>query len=306
MKKIIYTTVIYPCKNFNSQIRDYLNSVNSQTNKSFKLLLILDRISKKDISNYLKLYLCSNIKIKIFESFDNLNPIELRKKQINLSYKYKADILIFSDFDDVVQNNRVEKILKYINNYDFVFNDFHISDQSLNKIYEQSFFARRKIPKIISDFKKILHFNYIGYGSLAINLNSFDYNKLFIPKNILALDWYIVSKVLFYGGKGAAVYETCNYYRQHKNSLVGFNFKLNLRKLKFALKVKTLHYFHLKRLHHVFNDSYNIMIKLTKYIKKYGKKKYINIINSNFDTSNFCWWENIKSVSELENYETKS
>lgn len=299
MSKNLYSTVVYPSENFDRFIKDYLESVFNQTNQDFDLLLVLDNVEIEKVENYLDEYNKIDKKLYIRNFKESFTPIELRKKQIDLAYQMKFDTLILSDFDENVAFNRVEEVLKNIDGYAFAFNDFYIVDQNLKKISEKSFFQTRKIPKEVTSYKDILEFNFIGLGSIALNLKEFNYINLEFPKEIKALDWYIATRVLLSGSKGISLHDTYANYRQHESSFVGFDFKLNKEKLGQGLDIKIAHYHSLKNFSNVFNDFYNEMIDLKKYFQKYGIDEYIELVNTKFDTSKFCWWENIKTKKEL-------
>lgn len=299
MNKTLYSTVIYPCDNFDRFIKDYLASVFNQTGQDFDLLLILDNVEIGKVEKYLNEYNKIDKKLFIRNFKKDYTPIELRKKQIEIAYELKFDTLILSDFDENVALNRVEEIVKNINGYAFAFNDFYVVDQDLKKISETSFFQTRKIPKEVTSYKDILEFNFIGLGSIALNLKEFNYSNLEFPKEIKALDWYIATKVLLNGGKGISLYNTYANYRQHESSFVGFDFRLNKKKLEQGITVKLAHYNSLRDYNRIFKDLYNEMTELKKYFQKYGIDEYIELVNTKFDTSKFCWWENIKTKKEL-------
>ncbi|WP_122863686.1 hypothetical protein [Campylobacter showae] len=298
MNRILYSTVVYPCDDFDLFIKDYLASVFNQTNQTFDLLLILDNVEPEKVETYLSEYNTGGKDVFI-RKFREHTPIELRKKQIDLAYELNFDILVLSDFDENVAINRVEEIVKNINGYAFAFNDFYVVDHNLKKASKASFFATRDIPKEVVSYKDILEFNFIGLGSIALNLNRFNYSNLKFPKEIKALDWYIATMVLLSGCKGVALYNTYANYRQHKNSFVGFDFKLNEEKLYKGIDVKLAHYYALIGYHEKFANLYYDMVELKRYIQNIGISEYINLVNTKFDTSKFCWWENIKTKREL-------
>jgi hypothetical protein len=298
MNRILYSTVVYPCDDFDLFIKDYLTSVFNQTYQAFDLLLILDNVEPEKVETYLSKYNIGG-KDVIIRKFKEHTPIELRKKQIDLACELNFDILILSDFDENVAFNRVEEIMKNINGYAFAFNDFYIVDQNLKKTSKASFFATRDIPKEVVSYRDILEFNFIGLGSIALNLNRFNYSNLKFPEEIKALDWYIATMVLLSGCKGVALYNTYANYRQHKNSFVGFDFKLNEEKLYKGIDVKLAHYYALIGYHEIFANLYYDMVELKRYIQNIGTSEYINLVNTKFDTSKFCWWENIKTKREL-------
>ncbi|MFW3412507.1 hypothetical protein ACN9J3_07200 [Aliarcobacter butzleri] len=299
MSKTLYSTVIYPCDNFDIFIKDYLVSVFNQTRRDFDLLLLLDNVEIEKVEKYLDEYNKVNKKIIIRNFKEDYTPIELRKKQIDLAYEMKFDTLILSDFDENVALNRVEEVIKNIDEYAFAFNDFYIVDQNLKKLSKKSFFKSRKVPKEVTSYKDILKFNFIGLGSIALNLKEFNYIDMEFPKNIKALDWYIATRVLLSGSKGISLHNTYANYRQHESSFIGFDFKLNKEKLDQGLAIKLVHYNSLIDYNSIFKDLYDEMIELKEYFQDNGIDEYIELVNTKFDTSEFCWWENIKTKKEL-------
>lgn len=299
MNKVLYSTVIYPCENFDTFIKDYLDSVFNQTNQNFDLLIVLDSLEKEVIEKYINKYNKVNKNI-LLKSIYNKTPIELREELIKISYKEDVDILIFSDFDETFAADRVEKIIQNIAEYSFVFNNFIVTDNDLNVLDVKSFYQNRNIKKELLNIEDILYFNYVGFGNLAINLKAFDYMSIKFPKNIIAMDWFLASFVLINGGRGLYIEDTFVYYRQHSDSLVGINFKLNKQKLEQGLMVKKLHYQSLILEDNIFKSCYSEILELEKYLQNNGIDKYIKFVNTNFDTSKFCWWENIKTIKELE------
>jgi hypothetical protein len=302
LDKIIYATVVYECNSFDTFAHDYLESVFKQTDQNFELLILSDDVDLANIKGVVDQFNLNKKKIHYEKSARRLTPIQLRKELVDISYKLGADVLIFSDFDESVANNRVEEILSNIGNYDFVFNDFFVVDKQLNKIEENSFFETRNIPNHLLDWREIKLFNYVGLGSMAINLSSYDYKSMIIPDYIVAVDWFIATKVLVDGGIGMKITNTFANYRQHDNSFVGFEFSLNRERLAQGLKVKEGHYKYFKEYNQEFNFLYTGILELRDYINKVGEDYYINEVNSRFNMNDFCWWENIKLKKEI-NYD---
>ncbi len=300
-KKIIYSTVIYQCPEFEVFIDDYLKSVFTQTDHDFELMLVVDNADRQQVRSKVDEQNIIDIPVHIFYGEKHSSPILLRLTLIEKAYDLEADILIFSDFDESVAPNRIEEVRNKINGYDFAFNDFYIVDNKLNKVDEDSFFQTRRIPEAVNDWQQIKSCNYIGFGSLAINLASFNYRNFDVPGNIKALDWFLASKVLMEGGKGVKLDCTYANYRQHDNSFVGFDFKLTERKLIQGINIKKSHYDYFRKYNSNYEELYREILELESYIKEVGKEKYIEIVNSKFDTTKFTWWENIKTKKEIAN-----
>ena len=262
LDKIIYATVVYECNSFDTFAHDYLESVFKQTDQNFELLILSDDVDLANIKGVVDQFNLNKKKIHYEKSTRRLTPIQLRKELVDISYKLGADVLIFSDFDESVANNRVEEILSNIGNYDFVFNDFFVVDKQLNKIEGDSFFETRNIPNHLLDWREIKLFNYVGLGSMAINLSSYDYKSMVIPDYIIAVDWFIATKELVDGGAGMKLTSTFANYRQHDSSFVGFEFSLNRERLAQGLKVKEGHYKYFKKYDREFNLLYSEILEL--------------------------------------------
>jgi len=300
-KKVIYSTVIYSCDKFDVFLDEYLKSVFDQSDNTFELLILLDDIEEVVIRKKLEILNVNDITVHIYVSDDGKTPLQLRKELIDISYAMDASVLIFSDFDETVACNRVEVIKDKIEGVSFVFNDFYVVDSMLRRMSDKSFFSCRKIPEHITDWRSIKSFNYIGFGSLAINLTAYDYRNLCFPDDIIALDWFLATKVLLDGGDGLSLGNTYANYRQHDNSLVGFDFMLDIKKLKQGLMVKEAHYRNLKNDNDEIFELYAGIKNLMNYINSIGDNKYIDAVNSSFNTEEFCWWENIKLEHEITN-----
>ncbi|RDH81541.1 MAG: hypothetical protein DIZ80_15810 [endosymbiont of Galathealinum brachiosum] len=298
-KKIIYSTVMYECKEFKLFLNDYLKSVFCQVDIDFEVLIINDQADGELIRSEIASLNSNHLTIHVFDVTNKQTHIELRKRLIDLSYDLNADVLIFSDFDENVDCNRVKEIRNKIDNYSFVFNDFYIVDKNLNRLGKESFFGSRSIPRDIDNWKHIKSFNYIGFGSMAINLTEYNYRDMMFPDDIRALDWFIATKVLIDGGKGLKLDKTFANYRQHDESFVGFDFKLTEDRLAQGISIKKSHYNYFRHVCAEFEELYSDVIELERFIEEIGKDKYISIINARFNTNKFCWWENIKLKKEL-------
>lgn len=305
--KIIYGTVIYPTIHFSKFITDYLMSVSNQTYKKFTLLIILDQINKQTVANIINENFNNLSNYKLISPTKPHTPIELRKILIDESYALDADILIFSDFDECVTSNRVQRTIESIDGNDFIFNDFYIVNKDLEKMHSSSYFSIRNIPDTVDNWNLLKFYNFIGLGSLAINLQSFDFRKLSIPSDIIALDWFLATWMLLNGAKGLKLPNVYAFYRQHDSSLVGFDFKLNKDKVQMGLKVKLAHYKYFSthsdyKTSIIFQGLYKDILNLQNFLSIHANlEKYIDIINTKFDRTKFCWWENIKPYEAVIN-----
>lgn len=102
-------------------------------------------------------------------------------------------------------------------------------------------------------------------------------------------------------GSGIKAKNAFVYYRQHEDSLVGFDFTLTHSKLHLGMEVKESHYRSF-RSYKEFDLLHREILELKETIRTIGENRYIEIINNNFEIEKFCWWENIKLKKEIEKW----
>lgn len=303
--KILWATVIYPSPMFDVFLEDHLTTINNQTYQNFDLLLFLDCISKYTIEKTIKknsnLY---NTKIEyIQQEMAILNPMEIRKEILLYAHKHNYDLLIFSDFDETMDANRVEETIKQIGNFDFSFSSFYATDFRLKKIENVDFHTKCQTPKIVSDILPITDKNFIGLGNMSIKINHPIFSNLNYLKldHCHAFDWMIATFMLLHGLQGIRIDNTFVNYRQYQNSYIGIFKPLNKQTLDVGVMVKKSHYYAFKNLYLPFVQKYNEIVELEKYLVE-NENNYIKIINQNFNPATLCWWENIKTLEEIKQW----
>jgi formyltetrahydrofolate synthetase len=125
------------------------------------------------------------------------------------------------------------------------------------------------LSKRINNYKEInlefiINKNIFGLSNTAIKLKNL--KKFNLPNNLIALDWYIFSKLLVEGKKAIFTNKTITFYRQHKNNIIGMK-KMNNKLLKKILKVKKKHYRAISKISNYFK------IKLNKLKNQENNKK---------------------------------
>ncbi|MBI5219588.1 MAG: hypothetical protein HY958_11720 [Bacteroidia bacterium] len=292
--------VIFP--GVEKYLNDYLDSLNNQTDKKFDLLIVND-FAKIEIKNKFSKAIWIDVNLK-------LTPASIRQLIYDYAVENKYNFLVFSDVDDYFSNNRIKITKKQLQKYDFVCNELTIVDDNKKNLKENflsDFFSKKNVNTI--DF--LLNKNLVGLGNSAIKLNQ--KIKIEIPENIIAVDWFIYTILLLNNCKGIFTDETITFYRQYNENLVGISKKINEKSLQQGLIVKSLHYDGITEYcnknnlpeENLFNKKY-IEIKELKTALKVDnyRKKYIDIINTNFDKI-FCgWWSEILTLEQIKQYET--
>lgn len=302
--KILWATAIYSTPMFNTFLYDFLHSLEAQTQHKFDLLFFLDCIPKevivKNIQNFNNL-----AKKKYFlleQSSAVLSPQEIRVLLLKKAQQLDYDLLIFSDFDEISETNRVEETLKQINHHDvFYFNSFVSTNFHLERNTPSHFYLDKQIPKYINSHMSILDKNYIGMGNIAFIVKKIPFNQLEVPSQIIAFDWFLATWLLLNNFHGMRIDNTLNSYRQHQDSFIGIGEQLCQQKLILGISVKKEHYKYFLHYDPLFSIMYQEILEVEKYVQK-NMEKYIKIINEKFDSNTMCWWENIKTLEEIKQW----
>ena len=90
-----------------------------------------------------------------------------------------------------------------------------------------------------------------------------------MPKNIIAIDWWIFSLVLLRAKKIKFLKNISTNYRIDNMNIIGINKKINKLKLQTLIKIKYSHYFNMTRYYgdNFLNDRKNYLIKNLKLLK---------------------------------------
>ncbi|WP_419766212.1 MAG: glycosyltransferase family A protein [Arcobacter sp.] len=269
MKKVAFLTTIFPTDI--SYIEDFFDSLQKQTYKNFDIIVVNDNYKNFE---------------KIKQSYSKLSIIELkytncisknREYGINYCIKKQYDIIIFGDIDDLFHNNRVEVSINLLGNNDIVINDLSLFN--FHGIYEENYISNRLLNQSTINYDFIKTKNIFGLSNTAISLKGVD--KIFIPKKIIAVDWYIFSLLIINGAKTIFTNDTTTYYRQYDNNLIGLK-ELSINDLKKGIEVKIIHYEYLLK---IFDDSIlKEELDRLKNLTDIQKIKQNKIINP-------LWWE---------------
>jgi len=292
--------VVYP--GIEQYMRDYFTSINKQTYQGFDILILNDNLDIK----YLDIP-TSNI---LLEMPQGLTSGEIRYEGIKYAVDHSYNYLIFSDGDDYFSIDRIRLSVLFLGKNNFVYNDIIPVDANGKTILESKN-NKYKFPDKISNFEEILDYNLFGMSNTGISVG--ELNNIYIPREIIAVDWWIYTILLLNGAVGKFIEGPTTFYRQSNNNLVGSRQNLDKKRLNISIKVKQAHY---KYIHKYCQDNkmdtesliylskFDEMNKLQLKIKdNIFVDKYINTVNENIDRIYKGWWSEVVSIQEFEKYE---
>ncbi|MEQ9714206.1 MAG: glycosyltransferase [Candidatus Asgardarchaeum sp.] len=295
MENISVVSVVHP-----SSIKfldSYLNSMMKQTFSDFKLILFGHGVNKDDISSKLDRYDTLDVIFKQVRK--DLTIPKVREFITEYIKKTDSDICIFTDSDDFVDENFVkllsEELIK--GGYKVVFSDVTLYYEKTKRVIYNYFSGL--IPDEV-DLKFILEKNCLGFGNTGISLDIIDENISF-PDDIIAVDWWFFTRILYKGLTAKFVPRTFIYYRLYEDNIAGFS-NLNKERIIHGANVKRIHYKNLLDLGQQFiilYEEYNCLYKKLESDKSF-EKRYVNYILNKYKQSRYLWWEPIERVRWLE------
>ena len=113
---------------------------------------------------------------------------------------------------------------------------------------------------------EILKANYFGLSNTAINILALP-SDIYIPADIIAVDWWIYSIMLLNQKQYTYDNHTITFYRQHGLNTVGLNNFLNKFQLLNGIEIKLLHYkrlleyCNLKQIKNIISQINNLIIE---------------------------------------------
>lgn len=285
MKKnnICLVSFIYPL--IEKYLEDFFLSLKKQNTEKVDYIIVDDKYNKK----------IKNFSGTILKAPDNLSIVEVRTWIIEKLIKEEYELVIFLDADDIMESNRINKIIEEYEKTDKKYGFYY---NALFLLKEKKDFYGGQLPNILTDIEQILNGNCIGMSHTAINLKIVKkaLKNFLPPSNIIAYDWVLHSFLLLNGFKGKKV-DTITYYRIYENNIAG-KVENNEKKILLGLKVKRNHYSELKKYNEVFVKKYLDILQTEEYILKNGIEKYMELLNNG--KKEVYWWRNIKTLTEIE------
>ncbi|WP_416141355.1 glycosyltransferase family A protein [Lysinibacillus capsici] len=289
-----FVTFIYPKSQQFFEV--FLNSLNNQSNKNFKLLVFNDGCNEAEISIFLKSY---EYEIEIINNTCN----SVAATRLN-AFKYLANQpfnnFIFGDIDDTFADNRVEIIRKTMRRQNIIFNELNLCDATYN-IIQSKMVSSYLEAKVYVSLDMVQEQNLIGFSHLSVSKMIMEkLAKIELDCSVKVVDWVVISKLL---KEHLAFFEsqTCTNYIFHANNLALFD-KTNLEELMFLIDIKIITYTQLIDVDKWYTSEIENLLELKKLIKsdKDMQAKLIELYSLK-EKKYYPWWAQIKNSEELKN-----
>lgn len=218
-----------------SYVSDFINSLESQTCKEFDVLIFNDGVSSENIS---KIKSFSDINLIFVDVFGT--PAEIREKGLLYLKNTKYEYIVFGDTDDYFSNNRIESSIISLKKNSILVSNLSTVTQS-GALIRAELLSQRLTNGSQYDCNFLIHKNILGFGNSAIHRRMLNYFRFSIPKDIIAVDWFVFF-LLLYISKEKVYFDAKStvFYRQYEtNTSFG---EATMESFLRSVRVKKVHY----------------------------------------------------------------
>jgi hypothetical protein len=278
--KIAFLTTIFPMDK--KYLYDYFGSLDNQSNKEFDIIVVND-----GYENFEEVK-CNFSKLNIIELKFSSSISKNRECGIHYILDNHYDVVVFGDSDDYFSSNRVEKCIELLNKYEIVVNDFSLFNE--NGVYSEKYISNRLVNRNRITIDMIKKKNFFGLSNTAVKAKllqdtSFD-------DGLVAVDWYLYSKLLLDNRSSVFTNETLTYYRQYSQNTVGIG-DVTKDAIKRGLEVKLMHYKLLSNSDESYNNLYSEIKKLkSQLVTEDDFDQYLSELKRS-EIEFPLWWEEV-------------
>ena len=286
-------TVIYP--GVEDFIEEYLQCIQRQTFKNFDLVVINDHFPLS-IEQILK---SMNIKAEVFDCFQT--PQGNRLHGLKMCRQLGYDLVVCSDADDVMFDDRIERIVAYfLENEDkkIVFNNLvgHSENERFDLFYKERI--------TLTD---ILDFNVLGYSALSVKSDLIPFIVEHRNEIVPAFDWWIALVYLLHFKKVDFLKDIYSHYRMHTGNYTGPVFGITEKRLEQGLYVKKATYSELTEYckqnrfaeeERLFKQKSKEIYEIESFIGEHSLSDYYKLVEMHFsDVPKMFWWQDVVSLN---------
>lgn len=287
--EIVVIGVVYP--GIERFLKDSFDSLERQSKADFDVLIANDKLA--NINSFLE---TSELNVQIFNvsGTHSSNRRSLIHRAIEGNYRK----IIFADFDDMFESNRIQVISDLLDKSAVVVNDSDLvgleGDLIKSRYFSQRYGEAEKITE-----RHLLNGNMMGLANTAAQANVFIDNPAILHGDSVAFDWYLWSSILLKGNSAIFTTKTATKYRVYNDNMAGLPQALTIQNIRRGVEVKRQHYALIANL----DDSYKELAEEFKHTSNMLKNKqwgseYLKLLKENA-IENHIWWENIRTPKEM-------
>lgn len=207
--------------NGENYLKEQIDSILNQTHQDFRLL-ISDDCSQDGTRQILKEYVEKDNRVVVFLQTKNLGVV---KNFEYLMEKVENEYFMFSDQDDIWQNDKIKRSIEQIikTNSDLVYSDLEVVNQDLDVLY-QSYWKLKGFEKKVkkyNDFKSLYLNNFVTGCTMLVKSKWLEKILPLPHKSKYILHDYWTALVVSKFGKMTYLDQPLVKYRQHFGNNIG-------------------------------------------------------------------------------------
>lgn len=207
--------------NGENYLKEQIDSILNQTHQDFRLL-ISDDCSQDGTRQILKEYVEKDNRVVVFLQTKNLGVV---KNFEYLMEKVENEYFMFSDQDDIWQNDKIKRSIEQIikTNSDLVYSDLEVVNQDLDVLY-QSYWKLKGFDKKVkkyNDFKSLYLNNFVTGCTMLVKSKWLEKILPLPHKSKYILHDYWTALVVSKFGKMTYLDQPLVKYRQHFGNNIG-------------------------------------------------------------------------------------
>lgn len=180
-------------------------------------------------------------KIHIVKSDALASPAALRQTMLIAAQSLDAEILVFADFDDCIDQTALSNHAEGLADNEISYGDMRLIDHE-GKPTGRTFFENAGVPDSVSGPESLQERNFMGFTNTAIRREALSEITIEIPVGIVAADWWLFTSLLHHG---ATAKQTCTPvvdYRIYDENTLGACEPTSLDALAKQLAIVNIHY----------------------------------------------------------------
>ena len=180
-------------------------------------------------------------KIHIVKSDAFASPTALRQTMLIAARSMDAEILVFADFDDCIDQTALSIHAETLTDSEISYGDMRLIDHE-GKPTGRTFFENAGVPDRVSGPESLQERNFMGFTNTAIRREALSEITIDIPVGIAAADWWLFTSLLYHG---ATAKQTCMPvvdYRIYDENTLGVGESTSLDALTKRLAIVNIHY----------------------------------------------------------------
>ena len=157
---------------------------------------------------------------RIDQTPGGLSPAAIRRRLIETARRSEAEILVFADCDDMLTADALEAHRAALDDADFSYGDQILTDAALRPS-GRNLYRDWDVPARVTDPDSLRDGNFVGFSGAAVRRTRLSEAACALPDEVIAADWWVFTRLLMDGRRGARTETPVTRYRQHAGNIQG-------------------------------------------------------------------------------------